>query len=298
MPKKTDPHLVQVLAERNQGFPTRRPLIYKLQRLLGLPVVSLYTAFNQPVDLENDDADMLESVLQTMDLRRGLALIINSPGGDGMAAERIINLGRSYSGNGEFVAMVPGKAKSAATLVCFGASKILMGRGSELGPVDPQFITGRKRFSCYEIIESYEDLFKRAVRTKGNLQPFLLQLQNYDPREIRQHRNYISLAEDIAVKSLASGMFANLRPSTIRGKIKSFLTPETTKAHARAIFRAEARKCDLKIEDIEPKFHDVASELHIRTSNFVTHHASKCIESEQNSWIAPFRPWEPQPEEE
>ena len=282
---------MQIIAERNQGFPTRKPLISKLQQQLDLPLVCFYTAFNQPVELENDDADMLEAVLQTMDLSRGLALMINSPGGDGMAAERIINLCRSYSGTGEFVAMVPGKAKSAATLVCFGASKILMGRGSELGPVDPQFITGRKRFSCFEIIESYEDLFNRAVRTKGNLQPFLLQLQSYDPREIRQHRNYISLAEDIAVKNLASGMFAKRHPSVIRKKIKSFLTPETTKAHARAIFRTEARQCDLKIEDIEPKFHEVASELPIRTSNFVSLQASKCIESENNSWVAPFRPW-------
>ncbi len=294
--KKTDPHLLQILAERNQGFPTRQPLISKLQGLLGdLPVVSLYTAFNQPVQLENDDADMLEGVLQTMDLSRGLALMINSPGGDGMAAERIINLCRSYSGTGEFIALVPGKAKSAATLVCFGASKILMGRGSELGPVDPQFVEGRKRFSCYEIIESYEDLFKRALRTKGNLQPFLLQLQNYDPREIRQHRSFISLAEDIAIRNLASGMFANEQPSIIRRKIKNFLTPETTKAHGRAIFRAEARKCDLKIEDMEPNFDDVASELPIRTADYVRNHASKSIENEHNSWTVPFTPWE-QPE--
>ena len=297
MPKKSDPHLVQVLAERNQGFPTRSPLISKLQRLLNRPVVTLYTAFNQPVDLENDDADMLESVLQTMDLSRGLALVISSPGGDGMAAERIINLCRSYSGTGEFIAMVPGKAKSAATLVCFGASKILMGKGSELGPVDPQFITGRKRFSCYEIIDSYEDLFKRAVRTKGNLQPFLLQLQNYDPREIRQHRNFISLSEDIALKNLASGMFAGMKTAAIRSKIKAFLTPETTKAHARAIFRTQVRRCGLIVEDIEPQYDRVANELHIRTGNFVRNHASKCIENEVNSWIAPMTPWA-QPEDQ
>ncbi|GAH14065.1 unnamed protein product, partial [marine sediment metagenome] len=44
-----------------------------------------------------------------MDLSKGLALIINSPGGSGLAAERIINVCRSYSGTEEFWAIVPNK---------------------------------------------------------------------------------------------------------------------------------------------------------------------------------------------
>ena len=60
--------------------------------------------------------------------------MINSPGGSGLAAERMINVLRSYSGIGEYWAIVPAKAKSAATMVCLGASKILMGPASELGP--------------------------------------------------------------------------------------------------------------------------------------------------------------------
>lgn len=47
---------------------------------------------------------------------------------------------RSYSGTDEFVAIVAGKAKSAATMICMGSSKIMMAAPSELGPVDPQII--------------------------------------------------------------------------------------------------------------------------------------------------------------
>lgn len=75
-----------------------------------------------------------------MDLSKGLIIMINSPGGDGLAAERIINVCRSYSGTGEYQVIVPGKAKSAATMVCFGASAIYMSPTSELGPVDPQIV--------------------------------------------------------------------------------------------------------------------------------------------------------------
>jgi hypothetical protein len=290
--KKTGPHLLTVLQEQNQAFSTRRPLLAKLGKLLDRPIVSFYTAFNQNVGIENDDADMLEGVLQQMDLSRGLGLIIGSPGGDGMAAERIVNICRTFSGTGEFVAIVLGKAKSAATLVCFGASKILMGRSSELGPVDPQVRTApTKAIAAYDIIKSYEDLLNKAVKTKGNLQPFLLQLQNYDPREIQQHRSYCSLSIDIAVKNLSSGMMSGVPDTEILKKIKNFVTSETTKVHARAIFRNEARGCGITVEDIGANLQDVASELHVRTSNFVTRHASKCIETEETSWTAKFVPW-------
>ena len=143
--------------------------------------------------LQDDDADMLEGVLQSLDLSNGLALVISSPGGDGIAAERIVNMCRSYSGTGEFWAIVPGKAKSAATIVCFGASKITMGPTSELGPVDPQLNEGPNVFSVYNLVASYEDRLKRAVEnSSGNMQPYLQQLEHSprarDRRAAGRHR--------------------------------------------------------------------------------------------------------------
>lgn len=63
--------------------------------------------------IDDADADMLEGILQKLDLTNGLALLISSPGGSGLAAERIINICRNYSVTGEYSAIVPGKAKSA-----------------------------------------------------------------------------------------------------------------------------------------------------------------------------------------
>jgi ClpP class serine protease len=149
---------------------------------------------------------MLEGVLQSLDLASGLVLCINSPGGDGLAAERIVNMCRAYSGTNDYWALVPGKAKSAGTLVCFGASKIIMGPTSELGPVDPQYRDGRNVFSAYNVIRSYESLFRRAVKASGNLQPYLQQLQNYDEREIEELRSAMALSQDISERVLGSGM--------------------------------------------------------------------------------------------
>ena len=238
----SDPVIQQVLIEQLQGHESRKSIISKLEKEIGMPVVSFFTSFKFPsVMIEDADADMLEGILQGLDLTKGLALFISSPGGDGLAAERIINICRSYSGTGEYSVIVPGKAKSAATMVCFGASKIIMGATSELGPVDPQVTIAEdgilKRFSVYNIVESYDDLFQRAVDTTGNLQPFLQQLANYDERDIKEFRTAISLAEDIAVRALLSGMMNEKAEKEIKKQIELFLTPKKTKTHGRPISR-------------------------------------------------------------
>lgn len=180
-------------------------------------------------------------------------------------------------------------------MICFGASKIIMGATSELGPIDPQLTIPEsgviKNFSVYNVVESYRDLFSRAVNEKGNLQPYLQQLANYDEREIKELKAALSLSEDIAIRTLASGMMKGMSENDIKNKIKIFLTPERTKTHGRPIYREEAVDCGLKIEpkDVKDKFWELVYELYIRTDNFVSTRASKCIESREHSFFAAVR---------
>ncbi|MCJ7485023.1 MAG: hypothetical protein MUQ25_02500 [Candidatus Aminicenantes bacterium] len=111
----------QVSQEQLQRHETRKPLFFKLKKELGRPLISFFTSFRYPVLIEDNDVSMLEAVLQKTDMTSGFALIISSPGGDSLASERIINCCRSYSKTGEFWAIVPAKAKSAATMCVFRA---------------------------------------------------------------------------------------------------------------------------------------------------------------------------------
>lgn len=278
----------RVQDEQGQLHGTRQALFPALAEQLGRPVASFFTSFRFPVMIEDSDADMLEGVLQQLDLSSGLALFISSPGGDGLAAERIINLCRAYSGTGEYWAIVPGKAKSAATMVCFGASKIIMGATSELGPVDPQVIEEQRAFSAFNVVQSYRDLFQRAVQEQGNLQPYLQQLANYDEREIAELDQLLDLSRDISVRVLKSGMMADTDEEEIARRIAMFLTPEQTKTHGRPIYRDEAEGCGLTIEQV-PVGADVwktAYELYVRTNNLVMTTVTKCVESAEHSYSA------------
>jgi hypothetical protein len=281
--------------ETTQTHETRAHLFKRIEELLGRPVVTFFTSFFFPVSVEDDDADMLEDTLRALDCSKGVALVISTPGGDGEAAERIINLFRSYSGTKEYWAIVPGKAKSAGTMICFGASKILMGPSSELGPVDPQIIFSeggkRKQYSAYNLVKSFEDLFNGAEDTEGHIEPYIQQLQHYDARDIQRYKELIGLADDIGVKALKTGVMSDLSEADIRNKIERFLEPQQTKSHGRPIFREEARSCGLNIEDVDTSgegWRDV-HELYIRTNQLVSTRAAKCVESATASYTAGLR---------
>ena len=251
--QEKDPVITRVMAERTQQHATRKQLFTDLEAELGRPVVAFFTSFRYPVAIDDSDADMLEGLLQAMDLKNGLALIISSPGGDGVAAERIIKVCKSYSGTGEFWAIVPGKAKSAATMICMGANKVLTGAASELGPVDPQIYIqddskGQIYLSVCHVVDSYDTLFDKAVKEQGRLEPYLQQLSKYDASIIAHYKSIIALAKDISIKALKSGMLASFTEADIEDKIKIFLTPETTKSHGRPIFRDSAKQVGLSIQ--------------------------------------------------
>ena len=101
----------------------------------------------------------------------------------------------------------------------------------------------------------------------------------------------MELSEDIAIRTLASGMMNNDDEKTIRKKIKIFLTPEKTKSHGRPIFAKEAKDCGLNIEVVDPKkkLWELVYELYIRVNNFVNSRAIKCIESKNNSFSASYQ---------
>ena len=290
--KEVDPVIQRFMDEQNQGHRIRIPLFRKLEKIFGKPIITFFTSFLYPVAMEDQDVDMLAGILQMMDLGKGVIIVVSSPGGDGLAAERMINVCRTFSKIGTYDVVVPGKAKSAATMFCFGANKILMGPTSELGPVDPQvrIMEGGvlKYISAHHIVTSYDELFKGAVGEKGNLEPYLQQLGNYNTSVIKAYRSAISLSKSITIQALKSGMMSNKTEVEIESCMKVFLDPENTQTHGRPIFLKNTKECGLSAEGIDPKSETwmLIYELYIRTNHYVSTYVSKCIENKEHSFTA------------
>jgi hypothetical protein len=281
----------KVTDERYQTPASRKHLFKKVSAAFdGRAVVTFFTSFAYPVQIDDNDCDMLQSVLQETDLSKGLILMVSSPGGDPLAAERIVQICRAYSG-GEYWVVVPGRAKSAATVICMGASKIHMAPSSELGPIDPQIILeengSTKWFSAFGLVTSYNALFNAAVTAAGNVEPYLQQLQRYDAREIHRYQGYIDLSKAVALKILSSGMMKGKSDTEIEQKIQLFLDPMAgTREHGRPIYAPDARACDLNVEEISVKspHWDAIYELYYRTFSYVSHNVSKVVESQSEAF--------------
>jgi len=294
-----------ILQEVGQAPATRRALYKaiesetKKQFNIDGKVVAFFTFFTFPVLIADQDADMLEEVLvnTSMDDKK-LVLILNSPGGDALAAERIINICRTYSSQ-DFFVIVPKMAKSAATMICLGACKIAMSKTSELGPIDPQILirdaegrpTGYK--PAHEIIESYKELLNQANKSKGRIEPYLQQLARYDARDIRSIKSDQALSESIAIKSLKSGMLSSLSDKQIKTKIKPFLDPAYTKSHGRPIYHNTAKECGLTVQlfDTTSNLWKSVWQLYMRLNYVVTNlGTTKIIESSEDSYLAQIPP--------
>ncbi len=276
--------------ETHQGHRTRRDLYSRIEAELGddARVIAFCTSFHHPVIIANDDSDMLEEVLRNSDMKgRCLYLIVNSPGGDGIAAERIVKVCRTYSKNGAFRVLVPKRAKSAATMICLGAEAIYMGPTSELGPIDPQFPVFNEAGvfngfqAAHEIVSSYQELLEEAVATEGNVEPYLRLLCRYDTREIRRMLQAQALSVSIAVRLLKTGVMSKRSIASIKKSIERFTDPRFTKDHARPIYREEAARCGLAIESCDESgaLWNALWPLYVRLSNYAERYVSKVIES-------------------
>jgi len=176
-----------------------------------------------------------------------LNLIIDSPGGDGSTAEKLIELCRAYCKT--FRVMIPNRAKSAGTIIALGADEIVMGHCSELGPIDAQVpvIVGEipRYISAQSFIDAQLDLqaefAKRiAANGKADVRDILQQLAALNLPFIDHCKKLMGFSRDVAEKNLAAHMFRDVQPDAERNQkvakvIKGLSHPENFQVHSRMI---------------------------------------------------------------
>ncbi len=151
------------------------------------------------------------SMLKSIGTVRNLDLIVVSPGGDGTAAETMLDICRKYCTDTLRV-VVPLYAKSAATLLALGADRIIMGETSELGPIDAQvpIIEGNveQQVSADHFIRARDaaigDLSSESPEKREAAQ---IQLALLNPAFLQHCTDLINFSKDFAGKQLQAHMF-------------------------------------------------------------------------------------------
>jgi len=296
LPTNQDHTLMRVINEISSNAVIRQELMQKLEEKTKRHLVVYVSSFaNHPAALVNDgDAEIIENIMRAYGRIENLDLLIHSPGGFAESAERIIQVIYTYCG--DLRVIVPKQAKSAATMIAMGASKIVMSDTSEIGPIDPQIIYGNVgQIAVQSIIKAYNQI-KNEITTKQskgeNYDAELVQLSKIDPILLRESQKHMDLAKDIAVKLLNKKMFS--KKPIKKEDVEKFLDDSETFSHGRLIsWKTAEDKLGLKIIH-QNKFDNewkLIWEIYIRTTTAINQHRfAKLIEDKNHSLTAGILP--------
>ncbi|MBP8947051.1 MAG: serine protease [Bacteroidales bacterium] len=191
----------------------RRKYIKELSVKTGRNVIVYYSGWLQKSNLQQYgfrfdivDTDKMGfmSTINGLDKSKGLDLILHTPGGSIGATESIVHYLKSIFGN-DIRAIVPQIAMSAGTMIACSCQSIIMGKHSNLGPIDPQ-ING---IPAHGIIEEFERAKKEVAENPKTIPVWQTILSRYSPTLIGECEKAIKWSETMVTEWLKSNMFAN-----------------------------------------------------------------------------------------
>jgi ATP-dependent protease ClpP protease subunit len=256
---------LQTLSQAQGGKPVfdevRRKYLALLQQKTGRNIIFYASAWTQtgkaiasPQALTITDEDV-QGLMEVVHGLKGnsLDLILHSPGGSAEATESIVSyLRKKFS---DIRVIVPHAAMSAATMLACSSNKILMGKQSSLGPIDPQMLlqtqVGMQMIPAQAILDQFE-MAKHQVKDPKILAAWMPILGQYGPALLIQCQNALKLSKQLVSDWLSLYMFGNQKKSNKPKEIAEYLSNHKNfQTHGRHIDRDLAKKIGLVIEDLE-----------------------------------------------
>lgn len=176
------------------------------------------------------------------------------------ATESIVDYLHSMFGS-DIRAIIPQISMSAGTMMALSCKEIIMGKQSNLGPIDPQ-IGG---VPCQGVLDEFEQA-KRDIKSNPNSAPlWQVIISKYHPTFLGTCQNAIDWSEKLAEEWLERNMCGG-NSSRAKKILKEFSDHKMNKSHSRHISREKCREIGLSILDME-------SDNELQDLILTTHHA-------------------------
>jgi hypothetical protein len=203
------------------------------------------------LQITHEDLNSFMSVIYGMDWNAPLTLILHTPGGVTNAAESIVAYFRAKFQRIEVV--IPTFAMSAGTMISLGADRIVMGRQSQLGPIDPQMPIGGRYVSARAIVDQFARAKAEILSDVNSAHVWAVVLQSLGPSLLQEAQNALDYGEQMVAEWLAQYMFVGdpHRVNKAQAAAQHFNDAASHKSHGRRIARDEARSFGILIEDLE-----------------------------------------------
>lgn len=231
----------------------RRKYLSELRTFTGRNIIAYYSGWLQKPGVEgseinDDDKNGFMMAIHGLECERGLDLILHTQGGGIAATESIIDyLHRKFKN--DIRVIVPQIAMSAGTMIACSGKSILMGKQSNLGPIDPQL----RGIPAHGVVEEFKRAHEEILKDPSKLSVWQFILQKYHPTFLSECENAISLSEEFVLENLIKVMFNNKRGARTKAKrIVEYLTAyKERKTHGRHVNLDECKDIGLRIEELE-----------------------------------------------
>lgn len=151
------------------------------------------------VSITREDINGFMNALYEARTNNGLVLILHTPGGDPNAVESIAEYLHSKFNRIEVV--VPYLAMSGGAMISLAGDLLMIGRQSQLGPIDPQLLVGNKVHSAMAIKEGFENA-KKDIESNVKLGHLWAPiLQNMGPSLVLEADKALKYSKELARKT-------------------------------------------------------------------------------------------------
>ena len=164
------------------------------------------------------------------------------------ATETIVDYLRKMFGT-NFRVIVPQIAMSAGTMIACASKAIVMGKTSNLGPIDPQL----NGVPASGVLEEFETAKAEITANPGTIPLWSVIIGKYHPTLIGSCRHAVDWSKEIVTEWLETGMFEGEADKKQKAEkiVKMFSSQNDTKNHSRHIHIEDCINVGLVIEKLE-----------------------------------------------
>jgi Serine dehydrogenase proteinase len=200
---------------------------------------------NSDVAINDKDKNAFMVNVHRLDKSKGLDLILHTPGGDLASTESVVDYLHSMFGK-NIRAIIPQISMSAGTMIALSCKSILMGKQSNLGPIDPQF----SGIPCQGVIAEFERA-KEDIRANPASAPlWQVIISKYHPTLLSSCEHAITWSEELAERWLSDNMCEGDYKKA-KKILREFSDHKANKSHSRHISKQKCSDLGLSIESME-----------------------------------------------
>lgn len=197
---------------------------------------------------DNDMNGLMNAVSGIKDRSKGLDILLHTPGGVVTATESIVIYLRKLF-NLDIRVIVPHMAMSAGTMIACSSKKIIMGKESSLGPIDPQY----HNVPAQGVLKEFERAMNETVSAPNRALIWREIIQQYRPSFVGECDNIVKMSYELVEGWMLDCMFKNSRNK--KEKVKRIMdelsSHDASKVHDRHYDYQKCKKLGLKVSPLE-----------------------------------------------